>query len=431
MKLGMISLGCDKNRVDSEKMLFLLQNGGYTLVDNADDAEIMVINTCAFIEKAKLEAIETVLETAELKKKNLKYLVVTGCFAERYGDEGLMPEVDLFINIAAEKDIAGLIDELVGKNRRALTPVCGGDRILTTPAHYAYLKIADGCDNRCSYCAIPNIRGRYVSRPVQELVREAAFLAGIGVRELILVAQDTTGYGRDICGKPTLVSLLKELCELDYWKIRLLYAYPELIDEELLAFIANNEKMAKYLDIPLQHVDAELLKKMNRRGDKDVAALLAKIRRSVPGIAVRSSFICGFPSETETEHLRLTEFLSSGVDYGGFFAYSPEEDTPAFEWKNRAAKRTVNRWISECEDAQTRFTLASQARFVGRTMEVIYEGIDFDKQLFYGRSEYNAPDVDTLVYFTSDFAPEVGRVYDVYIERSDFHLYGKAVKEGV
>lgn len=431
MNVGMVSLGCDKNRVDSEKMLFSLKNSGYTLTGNGKDADIMIVNTCAFIDKAKLEAIETVLEMAELKKGRLKYLIVTGCFAQRYGKEALLPEVDLFVNIEEEKNIAAIVDGLVKNDKPDkcdLLASCSPDRIITTPAHYAYLKIADGCDNRCSYCAIPGIRGGYRSREIEELLCEARALAENGVKELILVAQDTTNYGRDIYGKPSLVRLLTALCELDFWKIRILYAYPELIDDELLTCIANNDKIAKYLDIPLQHVDNALLKKMNRRGG-DVATLINKIRAAIPDIAIRSSFICGFPYETESEHALLKSFLSNGVDYGGFFAYSPEEGTLAYDWKSRAPKRTVNRWIKECEDAQTRFTLARQDRFVGRTVEVLYEGIDFDKQLFYGRSEYSAPEVDTVVYFTADFSPEIGRVYPVKIHSAEFHLNGTALRE--
>lgn len=429
LKVGMISLGCDKNRVDSEKMLFLIKNAGYTVVDNAETADVVIVNTCAFIDSAKKEAIDVILSTAELKNRNLQKLIVTGCFAERYRNEVDFPEVDRFVSLKEEADIVEILDGF-----GEITPCRDLDnnigRVQTTPAHYAYLKIADGCDNRCSFCAIPYIRGKYRSLPIESLVKEADELVKNGVKELILVAQDTTRYGCDLYGKPSLVRLLRELSALPVWKIRILYAYPELIDEELLSEIATNDKVAKYLDVPLQHADNALLKRMNRRG-RDYALLLEKIRAAVPDIALRSSFICGFPGETEDEHKTLLSFLANGVDYGGFFAYSPEEGTPSYNWKDRANARTVKRWIAECEDAQTRFTLSRQARFMGKTIEIIYEGIDFDKQLFYGRSEFNAPEIDTLVYFKSDFPLMIGNVYKVKIEKCEFNLYGYAVKESL
>ena len=430
MKIGMISLGCDKNRVDSEKMLFALKNAGYIPTEDENDAEVIIINSCAFIDKAKEETIDTVFETAELKNTGkLKYLVLTGCFAQRYAEsKAELPEVDLFVDIREERDIVAKLDALTGRNSIAEKKQADG-RIVTTPAHYAYLKIAEGCDNRCSYCAIPYIRGRYVSTPVEDLVNEAKDLADGGVKELILVAQDVTNYGKDLYGKPSLIALLQELIKLDVWKIRILYAYPELITDELLDFIKNNDKVAKYLDIPMQHADSALLKKMNRKNTEPVSALIARIRQKIPDIALRSGFICGFPYETEAEHERLIDFLSNGVDYGGFFAVSPEEGTPAYNWTERADKRTVKRWVNECEDRQTRFTLSRQKRFVGRIMDVIYEGIDYDKQMFVGRTEYNAPDIDTKVYFFSDFPLEVGKVVKVKIEDSDFHLYGSTVTE--
>ena len=424
MKVGMISLGCDKNRVDSEKMLFCLRSAGYEIVDNEADAEIIIINTCAFIESAKKEAIDAILDTAELKDRGLKYLIVTGCFATRYGEIADFPEVDRFVPVTDEDKIADIVAEVAGKNTN---PCEYGGRILTTPAHYAYLKIADGCDNKCTYCAIPSIRGKYKSTPIEDLVKEAEALSESGVRELILVAQDTTNYGVDLYGKPSLTKLLTELVKLDFWKIRILYAYPELIDDELLGLINKEEKIAKYLDIPLQHADREILRRMNRRQKTDLDELLSHIRDKVDNIALRSSFICGFPFETEKEHVLLVDFLRNGVDYGGFFAFSPEEDTPAYQWKNRADKRTVKRWISECEDAQTKFTMDRQKRFENKVVEVLYEGIDYDKQCFYGRTEYNAPEIDTLVFFTSDYPVEVGRVVKVLIDKADFHLYGKTI----
>ena len=427
MKIGMISLGCDKNRVDSEKMLALIAASGYEITDDIKAADAVIINTCAFIESAKKEAIENILSTAAYKADSLKFLIVTGCFAQRYGKVADFPEVDLFLDISEEKNIVSHLNKLF--NEKPATTCADAGRIITTPAHYAYLKIAEGCDNRCTYCAIPYIRGKYRSAPVEDLVKEAENLLKDGIKELILVAQDTTNYGKDLYGKPSLTKLLQELVKLDFWKIRILYAYPELIDDNLLDFIANNDKIARYLDIPLQHADPLVLKKMNRRGSSDLPALVARIREKVPGISIRSTFICGFPYETEKEHAELLTFLKNGVDFGGFFAFSPEEDTPAYGWKNRANKRTAAKWVRECEAVQSEATVLSQRRFVGQTLDVIYEDIDYKTQTFVGRSEHNAPDVDTSVFFTADFPLEIGRVYKVKITNSDFNLYGEAVKE--
>ncbi len=426
MKVGMISLGCDKNRVDSEKMLALLSGAGYTLTDDLSAADIVVINTCAFIDSAKKEAIDNILSVAEYKADSLQYLVVTGCFAERYGREVDFPEVDLFIDIKEEEHIVEHLNSLCHTD---FTPCMDEGRILTTPAHYAYLKIADGCNNRCTYCAIPYIRGRYYSTPIEKLVEEAKELQKDGVKELILVAQDTTRYGEDLYGKPSLVALLKELSKLDFWKIRILYAYPELIDDELLGYMNGDEKIARYLDIPMQHVNPTVLKKMARRGSDNLPGLIEKIRLKVPDITIRSTFICGFPFETEKEHEELTAFLDGGVDFGGFFAYSPEEGTPSAKWKNRVNKKISARWVRECEIAQTKSTLRSQQRFVGRTMEVLYEGIDYEKNAFYGRTEHNCPDVDTKVYLYSDSPLSVGQVYSVRIDSADFHLYGTVLED--
>lgn len=429
MKVGLIGLGCDKNRVDSERMLFSLRSAGYELTDDIDQAEVIVINTCAFIDAAKKEAIETILDAASRKGKTLKKLIVTGCFAERYGAEVAadLPEVDVFLKIADEYKIVETVDRLCDTARP--NPCYDAGRVLTTPAHYAYIKIADGCNNKCTYCAIPAIRGKYVSRPKEEIVQEAQSLRKSGVQELILVAQDTTAYGYDLYGKYALVELLTELVKIDFWKIRLLYAYPELIDDNLLTFIRDNERMAKYLDVPLQHVDPTVLRRMNRRMRSGVEAFVEKVRTEIPDVALRSSFICGFPYETEEAHRALLSFLQHGVDYGGFFAFSPEEGTPAYDWKDRAKKSVVNRWVKECEIAQSAFTETRQKRLLGRTLEVLYEGVDYDRQLFFGRTEYSAPGIDTLVYFSSDFPLEIGKVYRVKIEETGFHLTGRCVKE--
>lgn len=425
MDFSLITLGCDKNRVDSEKMLYNLLNAGHRLV-NESDAEFVVINTCAFIDKAKKETIDTIFAVAEHKKDRLKKIIVTGCFAQRYGSEADFAEVDRFVNIDEEINIVNIINEVFGTKSKNYD-FCD-KRTLTTPQHYAYLKIADGCDNRCAYCAIPQIRGKYISKTVEELVAEGKELVASGVKEIILVAQDTTNYGKDIYGEPSLVRLLKELIKLDVWKVRILYAYLEKIDDKLLQLIKCSDKIAKYLDIPLQHIDGEMLRAMNRRStEQQIYDMLNKIRKDYSEIAIRSSFIVGFPTEEERQHNKLVNFVKERLNYAGFFSYSKEENTPAYNMKPLQSKATVKKWITECEKAQVLATLKWQSAFKDKIIEVIYEGIDFDKQCFYGRNEYNAPDIDTLVYFTASIVPEIGKVYNIEITKTDFHLYGRVI----
>ncbi len=424
MKVGMISLGCDKNRVDSERMLFLLRSAGFELTDDPSEAEVIIINTCAFIESAKKEAIEAVFDAAKYKETGkLKKLIVTGCFAQRY-PEADFPEVDRFLPIAEEEKIAAVVAEEMGLEALSCS---GQGRVLTTPAHYAYLKIADGCNNRCSYCAIPSIRGKYRSVPEEDLIKEAARLREEGVNELILVAQDVTCYGIDLYKKPALCDLLRDLLTIGFWKIRLLYAYAERITDELVELIATEKGIAKYLDIPLQHVNDDILRKMRRPSTGERArAIIKKLRERVPDIAIRSTFIVGFPTETDEQSEELVRFIEDGAcDYAGFFIYSPEEGTEAYDIKPRTLKSVSRKRLLACERAQSEATVAAQKRYVGKTVEVIYEGIDFDRQAFYGRTEQNAPDVDTKVFFTASFVPEPGRVYKVKITSSDFHLYGE------
>ncbi len=426
MDFSLITLGCDKNRVDSEKMLYNLQNAGHTLV-NEEVAEFIVINTCAFIDKAKKEAIQTIIGVSEYKKSGkLKKLIVTGCFAQRYGSEVDFSEVDCFVNIADEVDIVKIVGNMFGINN--CNYVFQDKRTLTTPMHYAYLKIADGCNNRCAYCAIPYIRGKYVSRPMEEIIAEARELVNDNVKELILVAQDTTYYGKDIYGEFALCRLLEELSKLDFWKIRVMYAYPERIDDKLLSIVSGNEKVAKYLDIPFQHIDDKVLKTMNRRsGEKEIKALLEKIKNDYNNIALRSSFIVGYPTEDLTANIKLRKFVKDALDYSGFFSYSREEGTPAYKLKATQTKKTILSWVKECEKAQVIATREKQTKYINKVLEVLYEGIDYKKQCFYGRSEFNAPEIDTNVYFTSQQKLEVGCVYKVKITRADFHLYGETV----
>lgn len=435
MKFGVISLGCDKNRVDSERMIFSLLSAGYVSAEKFDDADIILINTCAFIDKAKEETIDAVLEAAEYRKKNLKLLIAAGCFATRYGATADLPEVDIFLPVDEEKYIVEKIAKFFGKKNLAnrengVIRISRGkifDRVLTTPPHYAYLKIADGCRNRCSFCAIPNIRGEYLSVPMDDLLFEADSLLEAGVKELILVAQDTTNYGRDIYGAPALPVLLKKLSAAGFWKIRILYACPDSIDDELLETVIASDNVAKYIDVPLQHINADVLRRMNRRDPDKILPLIEKIRSASPDITIRSTFICGFPGETEEAHKELVEFLESGVDYAGFFAFSEEEGTPIFGKGGRIPRPTIDRRIEECEIIQTRRTIEYQKKFLNKVLPVVYEGLDFEKQFGFGRSEFTAPEADPPIYFLADFPLEVGNIYDVFIEKTDFNLYGRAL----
>jgi ribosomal protein S12 methylthiotransferase len=431
-KVGMVSLGCDKNRVDSEKILYSLQKAGYMLVSDAAEADIIIINTCAFIDAAKKESINTILEFAALKRDSGKKLIVAGCLAERYAEEieKELPEVDVFVGIDSYKDIADILEEKYG--RIVKTPDLSyyeKGRVLTTPMHYAYLKIADGCDNFCSYCAIPYIRGRYRSYPMEKLLEEAEKLAEQGVKELILVAQDTTRYGIDLYGRYALKELIRKLAKLPFAQIRLLYAYPELLDDELIAMIAEEEKLARYLDIPLQHIDDNVLKRMNRRSrSAEIYSLLEKIRSRSNEIAIRSGFIVGFPGETEEEYGKLRDFIKAGyIDYAGFFAYSREEGTAAGKMKGQipsAVKRAREKELSEIQSANI---VESHKKYLGKTIRVLYEGIDYKRCLFYGRNSQNAPDIDTKIYFSSDYPVEIGEYYNVCITATGFHLSGKTI----
>ena len=435
-KVGMVSLGCDKNRVDTENVLYALTERGYQLTQNVAEADILVVNTCAFITTAVRESIDTILELAEQKNNRDVKLVVMGCFAERYAMEVKddLPEVDAFIGVNSYANVADIFDNLDNGKQIVLEKnPCGylRGRVQTTPSHYAYLKIADGCDNFCTYCAIPYIRGRYRSYPMEDLIEEAKGLADNGVKELIIVAQDTTRYGKDLYGKYMLIELLKELVKLDFYKIRILYAYPELVSDELIDFIANEPKIAKYLDIPLQHISNNVLKAMHRRNTKEEAyELLTKLKEKCPDIAIRSTFIVGFPGETEEDYNQVKELVGAGlIDYAGFFAYSKEKGTLAYKMKNQVPYKVKKAREKELSKMQSYNIEARHNEYVGKTFEVIYEGIDYNKGKFYGRPEYNAPDIDTKVYFTSDFPLEVGEIYNVKITKGGFNPQGETVNE--
>lgn len=431
-KIGIISLGCDKNRVDSENVIYTLTEAGYEWTQEASEADVLIVNTCAFIDSAKKESIDTILELATQKKEGAKLLVL-GCMAERYAEElaEALPEVDTFVGINAYHEIERIVATKAEKivKYKKYVPYERG-RVITTPGHYAYLKIADGCDNFCSYCAIPLIRGRYRSYPMEELIEEARDLEMQGVKELILVAQDTTRYGIDIYGKYALKDLLSELIKIDFEKIRIMYAYPELIDDELIKIISREDKLAKYIDVPMQHVNSEILKSMHRRTTgEEIRTLVERIRSIDADIAIRSSFIVGFPGETQEQFEELEEFIGAGnVDYAGFFTYSKEEGTLASKMKGQVLQKVKKERANRLSKLQCAVVINNHQKYLNQVVKVVYEGIDYNKNKFYGRIEQNAPDIDTKVFFTSSFPLDVGEYYDVKITKADFNIYGETVE---
>ena len=435
MKIGAISLGCDKNRVDTEKMLSRLVEGGHTLVGREEDADVIIVNTCAFIDKAKEESIDEILNAVRAKNADgKKKVIVTGCLAQRYAQtiKDEFPEVDAVLGIADYDKMLETIRD-VQEGQRVFSHDCKdgfyAGRVLTTPYHYAYLKIADGCNNHCTYCAIPSIRGKYRSEKTSDLLCEAQKLADDGVKELILVAQDVTRYGVDFDGKPHLCELLDELCKLDFEWIRLLYLYPEMVDDNLIAYIKNNEKVVKYVDVPLQHIDDAVLKRMNRRTDeKSVRELIAKLKNA--GMTVRTTFICGFPGETKEQFEKLKDFVGkTQFDYAGFFAYSREEGTPADRLDGHLPERVKNSRAKELAKLQESIIKKRNSSFVGKVVRVIYDDVDYDKQAFVGRQSTQAPDIDNVVYFTSDEEVQIGNFYDVEITGSlGVDLVGRVIR---
>lgn len=410
-KVGIISLGCAKNRVDAEMLLYRIRNAGYKLCEDVAMADVAIINTCGFIESAKQESIEEILELSELKKEGkIKAIIVTGCLAERYKEEVMkeIPEADAVVGIGANDDIVKIIDEVLqGKKQQCfpdklLLPLEGG-RIQSTPYYYAYLKIAEGCDNHCTYCAIPMIRGKFRSRKMEDIIAEAKHLAENDVKELVVVAQDTSLYGKDIYGELMLAKLLKKLCEIDgiRW-IRVLYCYPDKITDELLQVMAEEEKIVKYLDLPLQHCNGRVLKTMNRKGNKEeLVELIAKIREKVPGIVLRTTFIAGFPTETEEEFAELENFAKEvRFERVGCFAYSQEENTPAAKLEPQIPENVKERRAEIIMENQQEIMEEFCQKLDGKTIEVLVEGYDQYAECFFGRSAWDAPEVDGSVFFT-------------------------------
>lgn len=435
MRIGAISLGCDKNRVDTEKMLSRLVGGGHTLVGSEEEADVIIVNTCAFIDKAKEESIDEILSAIAAKNAGKgKKVIVTGCLAQRYADtlKKEFPEVDAILGIADYDAILKTIKDVEDGEKVlncANLDAFYSDRVLTTPYHYAYLKIADGCSNHCTYCAIPSIRGKYRSEKLEDLIYEAKKLSDDGVKELILVAQDVTRYGTDFDGKPHLIELLDRLSKLDFAWIRLLYLYPEMVDDALIEYVKNNDKIAKYMDIPLQHVDDDVLKRMNRRTDeKSIRELIAKLKNA--GIAVRTTFICGFPGETQEQFEKLEKFVKEvKFDYAGFFAYSREEGTPADKLDGHIDESVKEERANKLRAIQEKIIKSRNKELIGSKIKVIYDDIDYDRQKFVGRSQTQAPDIDNVTLFESDEEVRIGEFYDVEITGSDgIDLVGKVIK---
>ena len=433
--IGVISLGCDKNRVDTEKMLAVL--GSDKITQDQEEAQIIIVNSCAFLESSRKEAIETVFDVNELRKTGkLEKIVLTGCMPQKFVADMFdeFKEVDVFLGTgdyeylpeAIELAYKGKRVNFVGKAKEFKEK----KRVVTTPLHYAYLKIADGCDNHCTYCLIPSIRGKYRSEKEEDLVAEAQSLGD--VKELILVAQDVTRYGEDIYGENKFAELLRKLSALDnIGSIRILYCYPDKLTDELIAEIKNNDKIIKYLDIPLQHADPVVLKRMNRKGTGEgYLKLIAKLRKEIPDIAIRSTFIAGFPGETEEQFENLLEFIKEAkLTNAGFFAYSREEGTAAYRLPNQIDEKVKQSRVKKLCAAQKKVSEERNKSLVGKQIKVICDGVDYDKQSFYGRAYFSAPEIDGKTYFTYDGEIKQGEYYNVKITKADaYDLYGAATE---
>lgn len=438
-KIGMISLGCPKNQVDAEVMLSKLSEGGFDIVNDPAEADLIIVNTCGFIESAKRESIESILDMISYKEDfpSIKVLV-TGCLAERYRSEIFeeIPEVDGVVGIGANGDICEICEKILGGDKTELYPPkdclqIEGGRILTTPAYTAYLKIAEGCSNHCTYCAIPSIRGEYRSRSSESILSEAKRLAAEGVKELIVVAQDTTRYGEDLYGKNALVPLLKALSQIEgiEW-IRLLYLYPERIDDALIDEIANNEKIVKYLDVPIQHCSENVLKRMNRHGNREVlTALFRKLREKIPGVVIRTSLIAGFPGETEEEFDELCSFAEEmRFERMGCFAYSEEEGTPAAKLDGMLEPEERERRAEIINDLQNEILDGINESLIGERLDVIVEGYDGYTDVYFGRTYMDAPEIDTQISFTCGYDLADGDIVRVeVINVVDGELTGEVV----
>ncbi len=447
MKVGFVSLGCPKNQLDTEVMLHEVATAGYEITPEETEADVVIINTCGFIESAKREAIDNILDIAYLKKHHsLKAIVVTGCLAERYRESLLeeFPEIDAVLGVGSIHNIVEAVEAVTVKRKKGSKrkyssfedKECvrlGGDRILTTPEYMAYLKIAEGCDNRCAYCAIPAIRGKFRSRTVEDIVAEAKQLDALGVRELCIVAQDITRYGQDIYGEYRLAQLLREITkETQIPWIRLLYCYPDKITDELIAEIRDNPRILKYIDLPLQHISDRMLSSMNRHGDsKMIRSLIEKLRREIPDIVLRTTFIVGFPGETEEDFCELCEFVKdTKFEHAGVFTYSREEDTAAYDYTDQIDEQVKQDRMDILMREQLEINEQNNLRMVGKTIDVLCEGYDTVGEIHYGRGVADAPEIDGKIYFRSSVRIAPGSFVKVKIrEVVDYDLVGRAIIE--
>ncbi len=437
MNVGFVHLGCSKNLIDTETTIGKFKSNNYTIVNDEEKADIIVVNTCGFIDSAKEEAINTILEMAEYKEKRCKYLIVMGCLVQRYYEDliKLLPEVDLFIKIDEYDKLWEKIEDLIKKDiveksktktstKISEIPVMPMfeqkeflDRTITTGKNFAYLKIGEGCSNRCTYCAIPYIRGPFVSRPKEDIIQEAEKLAEKGITELIIIAQDTTKYGVDLYGESKLAEILENLCKIDGIKwIRFLYTYPEGITDELIDVVAKNEKIAKYFDIPIQHISDNILKKMNRKTSKNnITQLIEKIRNKIPNVTLRTSLIVGFPGETNSEFEELLQFVKTAkFDKLGVFQYSKEEGTPAAKLPNQIHGNTKKSRYNKIMEAQQKISREQLEKKIGTQCEVLIENISFDNKYFIGRTMQDVPDIDELVYIKNDETEKENQILNTY-----------------
>lgn len=438
-KVGMISLGCPKNQVDAEHMLALMDAEGWEIVDYVDGCDVVIVNTCGFIDDAKKEAIENILDMVELKKEGvIGKIIVTGCLAQRYKEEIVkeIPEVDAVVGIGANGDIIKTVEEVMDSvsTIEKYPPRCDlpleGQRILTTPQYWAYLKIGEGCSNRCTYCTIPSIRGNMRSRSMENVIEEAKQLAELGVKELILIAQDTTSYGLDLYGELKLPELINELCKIDSieW-IRLLYCYPDRITDELVETMKNQDKVVNYIDLPLQHADDKILKAMNRRGDQAlIRSVISKLRAEIPDVVIRTTFIVGFPGEGEDEFETLAEFVNEiEFDRLGVFTFSPQEGTPAFDMEGQVDEDVKTRRGEVIMQDQYSIMEEKNNEKIGKTYKVVVEEYDGYSDSYTGRTYMDAPEIDGLVKFTSQKDLDIGDFVDVEIfDVEDYDLIGEA-----
>ena len=442
VKIGMVSLGCSKNLVDSERMLYKVRERGYEIVTDPAKANVVIVNTCGFIKEAKEEAIETILELAKLKEEGtVKKIIATGCLVQRYKEEfeaEFANEVDAVAGIGSEDDILGLIDKVLANEhvvefKDKLLLECTGKRIITTLPFFTYLKIAEGCSNCCSYCAIPMIRGKYRSVPMEDVLEEAKWLSENGITELIVVAQDSTRYGEDLYGKSRLPELLRELCKIDGLKwIRVLYCYPERITDELIDVIASEPKIVKYMDIPIQHSDEKILKAMGRGGSEaELRALFKKLREKIDGLVIRTTLITGFPGETDEQFNSMAEFIKDmEFDKLGCFPYSEEEGTKAATMPDQVDEEVRQHRAEIIMEQQQLISEQKNLHMIGKTVEAVVEGFDQWAECYFGRTAGDAPDIDGKIFFDCDHKLEVGQFVWVHVNESlDYDLMGEVTDE--